>query len=95
MFLARVVGKIVATVKDETLYGRSLLIVEPLDEHLQVTGAPFVAVDGVGNVGQGDVVYWEGGREAPMAVPFRDAPVDAAIVGIVDELQSVRSVRQG
>jgi microcompartment protein CcmK/EutM len=93
MFLARVIGKVVATVKDETLNGRALLIVEPLNENLEVTGKPFIAVDGVGNVGYGDIIYWEGGREAPMAVPFRDAPVDAAIVGIVDELQSVRPWR--
>lgn len=89
MFLARVIGKVVATVKDETLNGRALLVVEPLNERLEVTGKPFVAVDGVGNVGYGQVVYWEGGREAPMAVPFHDAPVDAAIVGIVDEIQSI------
>jgi ethanolamine utilization protein EutN len=87
MFLGRVVGTCVATVKYPGLEGRRLLVVEPVDTKgpLRVTGAPFVAVDTVG-AGPGEVVFWVGAREAALALEESFVPVDAAIVGLVDEV---------
>ena len=48
MQLARVIGTVVATVKNESLHGRKLLVVQTLDRHLKESGKPMVAVDSVG-----------------------------------------------
>ena len=48
-------------------------------------GEPFVAVDVV-SAGHGELIYWVGSREAPNALPDKNAPVDAAIVGIADRI---------
>jgi ethanolamine utilization protein EutN len=87
MFLGRVVGTCVATVKYPGLEGRRLLVVVPVDASgpLRPTGAPFVAVDTVG-AGPGEVVFWVGAREAALALDESFVPVDAAIVGLVDEV---------
>ena len=83
MEIARVIGNVVATVKDESLTGFKLLILQPLDEHLANAGEPFVAVDPL-LAGPGDLVAWIGGREAALAMPHELSPVDAAIVEILD-----------
>jgi len=81
--LARVVGTVVATRKDEGLAGRTLLVIQPLRPDRSPAGKPLVAVDSVG-AGTGEDVFYVRGREA--AFPFLPAevPADAAIVGIVD-----------
>ncbi len=84
MKLAKVVGTVVSTVKVPSLDGLKLLVIEQLDERLEATGDVFVAIDPVG-AGVGDLVYWEGSREAPEAVPSHP-PVTAAIVGLVDNV---------
>jgi len=84
MKLARVVGKVVATIKDPALEGLPLLIIQPLDENQADQGDFFVAIDPIGTR-QGDIVYWESSREAPAAVPS-EPPVSAAIVGLVDTI---------
>lgn len=83
MQLARVVGTVVATRKDEGLAGRTLLVIQPLRPDRSPAGKPLVAVDSVG-AGTGEDVFYVRGREA--AFPFLPAevPADAAIVGIVD-----------
>ncbi|MDQ3634436.1 MAG: EutN/CcmL family microcompartment protein [Acidobacteriota bacterium] len=83
MQLARVIGNIVSTIKNESLEGRKILIVQNLDEKLQPTGQPLVALDAIG-AGVGELVFWCRGKEA--SFPFkRDAtPTDCTIVGIVD-----------
>ena len=83
MQLARVIGTVVATVKNESLDGRTLLVVQSLDKDLQSLGKPLVAVDSVG-AGIGELVFWCRGKEA--SFPFRreDTPTDCTIVGIVD-----------
>lgn len=83
MQLARVIGNIVSTIKNESLDGRKILIVQNLDEKLQPTGQPLVALDAIG-AGVGELVFWCRGKEA--SFPFkRDAtPTDCTIVGIVD-----------
>ena len=90
MQLARVIGKIVATTKDEKYQGLKLLVLEPLDEHRQKCGRPFIAAEaGPIAAGYGEIVYWEGSREAPLATPDPHTAVDAAVVGIVDRIDQV------
>jgi microcompartment protein CcmK/EutM len=81
--LARVIGEVVATVKDAQLHGTKLLVVQPLAASGEDTGRTLVALDSVG-AGVGERVFFVRGREA--AFPFLPAepPTDATIVGIVD-----------
>ena len=83
MFLARVVGTVVATQKDPGLVGAKLLVIQPLRPDRAPAGKPLVAVDSVG-AGVTEEVFYVRGREA--ALPFLpdEVPTDAAIVGIVD-----------
>jgi len=83
MQLARVIGTVVATVKNESLEGRKFLIVQTLDAELNPKGKPQVALDAVG-AGVGELVFWCAGKEA--AFPFKrdETPTDCTIVGIVD-----------
>ena len=85
MFLGKVIGQVVCTVKDPSLEGMRLLVVQQLDRKMGPLGKPFVAVDGIRCAGPGDVVYLVGKRDA--AIALGDVPpVDATIVGYVDEL---------
>lgn len=88
MELARVTGNVVATVKDSSLVGFKLLILQPIDEYLNDTGEPFVAVDPLQS-GYGDIVAWISGREAALSMPSELSPVDAAIVEIIDHVYPV------
>jgi microcompartment protein CcmK/EutM len=83
MFLARVIGTVVATRKDPGLTGSTLLVIQPLHADRSAAGKALVAVDSVG-AGVTEEVFYVRGREA--ALPFlpREVPTDAAIVGIVD-----------
>jgi microcompartment protein CcmK/EutM len=83
MQLARVIGDVVATRKDENLVGIKLLVVQPLTPDHQPTGRPLVAVDAVG-AGVGEEVFFVRGKEASFPFYPVEAPVDAGIVGIVD-----------
>jgi ethanolamine utilization protein EutN len=89
MQLGRVTGTVVATVKYEGLEGIKLLIVQPLDRHQQPDGRQVVAADAVHMAGPGELVYIVGSREAAQALPETFVPVDHAIVGIVDAVESV------
>jgi ethanolamine utilization protein EutN len=83
MLLGRVIGKVVATVKNPSLDGHTLLVVQPTDRNGGVTGRALVAVDSVG-AGPGDTVYWCRGREASLPFSHVEVPTEATIVGIVD-----------
>jgi microcompartment protein CcmK/EutM len=83
MYLARVVGTVVATRKDDRLEGCKLLVVQPLDEKGKEAGKCVVAVDTV-QAGSRDLVLVVSGSSARMTGRTKDSPVDAAIVGIVD-----------
>ena len=89
MFLARVIGTLVATIKYKGLEGVKFLIVQPLDKQQQPRGEPVVAADGVAMAGVGELVYVIAGREAALALPVKFVPVDHAIVGIVDAVESL------
>jgi ethanolamine utilization protein EutN len=83
MQLARVIGNVVATAKNDSLEGRKLLIVQSLNAELKPQGHPLVALDAIG-AGVGELVFWCRGKEA--SFPFRreDTPTDCTIIGIVD-----------
>jgi microcompartment protein CcmK/EutM len=81
--LARVIGDVVCTRKDETLTGITLLIVQPLTPERTPAGRPLVAVDAVG-AGVGEEVFFVRGKEASFPFYPGEPPVDAGIVGIVD-----------
>jgi ethanolamine utilization protein EutN len=83
--LARVIGTVVATPKDENLTGVTLLLVQPLDHLRQPAGKPLVAVDAVG-AGVGEEVFFVRGKEASFPFYPTEVPADAGIVGIVDEI---------
>jgi microcompartment protein CcmK/EutM len=83
MHLARVIGDVVATRKDDNLVGLKLLLVQPLTPDRQPTGRALVAVDAVG-AGVGEEVFFVRGKEASFPFYPIEAPVDAGIVGIVD-----------
>ena len=88
MQLGRVAGSLVASVKDPAIAGYALLVVEPLDRHLAPAGAAFIAIDALSTAGVGDLVYVVGSREAEQALPgVVEAPIDMAIVGIVDAVR--------
>ena len=83
MQLAKVIGDVVATRKDEQLSGIKLLIVQPLSVDHQPVGRPLVAVDAVG-AGVGEEVFFVRGKEASFPFHPAEPPVDAGIVGIID-----------
>jgi microcompartment protein CcmK/EutM len=84
--LARVIGTVWCTVKDESLVGQRLLVIEPENEAGERIGEPLVAVDGV-SARPDDLVFFVRAREAAKSLPGKFAPVDAAILGIVDGTQ--------
>jgi ethanolamine utilization protein EutN len=90
MYLGRVVGKLWATVKNETLTGQRLLVVQPLTPEGGETGRRLVCTDWSG-AGAGELVYWARAREASFAFLPEEVVTDATIVGIVDEVHLKRS----
>ncbi len=85
MNLAKVIGTIWATRKNDNLEGKKLQIIQPLDSDLSKVGGPIVAVDTVG-AGQGEYVYYITAREATLPLEKRLTPTDCSIVGIVDRV---------
>ena len=83
MQIARVIGTVVSTIKNESLHGRKFLLVQTVNADLKPKGAPMIALDSVG-AGVGELVFWCRGKEA--AFPFKrdETPTDCTIVGIID-----------
>lgn len=84
MIIGKVIGSLVSTRKNEKLVGQKLLIVEPLEGMTQ--NGNFIAIDNVG-AGFGEKVLVATGSAARIGCGLENAPVDAAIVGIIDEQQ--------
>ena len=84
MYLGRVIGRVVATRRIEGLAGERLLIVMPLDETGEAIAESVVACDVVDS-GPGDIVHVCDGREATLALREHFVPVDATIVGHVEQ----------
>ena len=85
MLLAKVVGTVVATRKDERLESAKLLVSRPIDPSGKAEGAYLVAVDTV-DAGVGETVLIVSGSSARMAAGLKDCPVDAAIIGVIDSI---------
>jgi microcompartment protein CcmK/EutM len=83
MQLARVIGTVVTTVKNDMLHGVTLLLVQPLSTSREPVGRALVAADSVG-AGVGEEVFFVRGKEASFPFYPTEVPADAAIVGIVD-----------
>ena len=83
MQLARVIGDIVVTRKDETLIGIKLMVLQPIAADGSNAGRTLVAVDAVG-AGVGETVFFVRGKEASFPFYPTEVPTDAGIVGIVD-----------
>jgi len=83
MQIARVIGTVVASVKNAKLEGRKFLIVQTLDADLEAKGTPTVALDAVG-AGVGELVFWCRGKEASFPFKRDETPTDCTIVGIID-----------
>ena len=90
MQLARVIGDVVATRKDENLTGLKLLILQPLAADGTNTGRTLIAVDSVG-AGVGETVFFVRGKEASFPYYPTEVPADAGIVGIVDQVDVINS----
>ena len=86
MILARVVGTVVATRKDERLLGSKFLLVRTIDPRGKDEAAHMVAVDTV-DAGFSDKVLVVTGSSARMAAGLKDTPVDAAIIGVIDSVE--------
>lgn len=91
MQLARVIGNVVSTVKNITLTGRKLMVIQILNGDLKPTGKPLVAIDSVG-AGVGELVFWCRGKEASFPFEGSDVPTDCTIVGIVDSEAHVKNI---
>lgn len=87
MILARVVGTVVATRKDERLHGKTLLVCRPVNPAGEPDGSYVVAVDTVG-AGFHETVLLVSGSSARMASGYKESPIDSAIIGIVDEVRT-------
>lgn len=85
MKLGLITGHVVATRKDENLVGAKLLIIQPILPGGAAAGQPVIAVDTVG-AGIGETIIYVIGSVASRATQHPNAPIDAAIVGIVDSV---------
>ena len=86
MLLGKIVVTVVATRKDPRLVSNKLLVVRPIDPRGKAEGNYLVAIDTV-DAGVGETVLVVSGSSARMASGLKDCPVDAAIVGIIDEIE--------
>ena len=90
MYLGKVVGRVVSTVKDPRLTGQRLLIVQPLTPEMKCTGKPLICTDAAG-AGSGEIVYYSKGKESSFPFLPAEVPTEATIVGIVDSLRVERA----
>jgi len=87
MDIARIIGRVVATQKDPSLVSSKICIIQPLDQDLEASGNPLIATDSTAQRGTGEIVYYVGSGDAvPTGPGGRKMPVDAAVIGIVDQV---------
>lgn len=91
MLLGKIVGTAVATIKTPELAGVKLLVVQPLNKHLEAVGNLQVAADAT-QAGYGDIVFMVRAREAAMALETSFVPVDLTALGVVDTADVDRSL---
>jgi microcompartment protein CcmK/EutM len=85
MLLARVIGNVVSTQKNERLVGGRILLVQPVDPEGNAQGSSFMALDSV-DAGTGDmvIVVQEGWSASTATTGSEGYAIDAAIIGVVD-----------
>ena len=89
MIIARVVGNVVATQKQESHEGKKILLIQPLDLQDQPAGDVVVALDAV-DAGPGDLVLAvQEGFSAMTSVGHVESPIDAAVIGVIDLVELV------
>jgi len=88
MILGKVVGEVIATIKDESVHGRKLLITQLLTPNREPIGRPQVAIETV-HAGIGDFVFLVRAREASLATFPVVGPPDLAIVGVIDHVDTI------
>ena len=92
MFIARVIGEIVSTIKHPSLSGRKLLVVEKLTERGEPTGDSQLAVDSV-DAGEGDtVLVMDEGSSAALVTKLDNPPIRTVIVGVIDSIDIADTV---
>jgi ethanolamine utilization protein EutN len=85
MKFGKIIGRVVSTQKHESFEGLKLVLVQPLNEKLKAVGDALVAVDTIqSDIGQ--VIYFETSKEASRVIEREMNPCDAAVMGIVDEI---------
>lgn len=87
MLLGKVIGTVTPSMVYEGLEGVPLLLIQPLDRNSKPKWEHIVAADSTLMAGKGELVYYEGGREAALALETWFVPVDHTIIGIVDGVQ--------
>ncbi|MBP7866979.1 MAG: EutN/CcmL family microcompartment protein [Acidobacteria bacterium] len=85
MRIAKVVGNVVATVKDPSLTGKRILLIREIGSDGQMKGEAFAALD-VAGVGAGETVFFVSAREAAFPFEPEEVPVDTCILGVVDRI---------
>jgi microcompartment protein CcmK/EutM len=91
MIFAKIIGTVVSTQKDDNLNGMKLLLCKEVDHNAKPLDTYHVAVDAV-QAGEGDFVMLSYGSSARMTDLTRNAPIDAIIMAIIDEVQITNSV---
>ena len=87
MKLGRVIGRVWATAKDETLEGRKILLVRPIDIEGNSKGEAYLAIDSV-DAGAGEqVIVVDEGNSAGQVLGVPQPPIRTVVVGVVDEVQ--------
>lgn len=84
MYIGKVIGNVVCTQKDESLKGLKLLVVQPLNDHLEPKGKPIIAIDTIRQSGEGDLVYLAKSKESSLPLDRELTASDAGIMGIID-----------
>ncbi len=93
MLLGKVIGTVTPCIIYKGLEGVPLLLIQPLDKNQQPSGSPMVATDLTRMAGKDEIIYYEGGREAAMALDITFVPVDACVIGIVDDVNLLNQVK--
>jgi len=89
MKLGKIIGRVVSTQKVESFEGLKLVLVQPVNEKLESVGGAIVAVDTLqADIGQ--TIYFEVSKEASRVIEREMNPCDAAIMGIVDDMNILK-----
>ena len=86
MLLGKVIGTLTPAIISPGLEGVPLLLVQPLDKNLKEEGRVIVACDSTRMAAPQELIYYEGGKEAALALEKTFVPVDHTIIGIVDDV---------